>query len=171
MLSAVGVSCATHKNVASSHKRGHSAAVVHKKEEWNREGLKHVSNCRKNIVEESLTWLGTPYRYGGAEKGVGTDCSGLVLRVYEAESDIKLPRNSAKQGEFCKEIKRDKVQPGDLVFFAIGQDPTRISHVGIMLDADSFIHASSKKGVTINRVSSPYYTQHFIMYGKVPGLK
>ena len=40
--------------------------------------------------------MGTPYKYGGSEKGKGTDCSGMVLKVYEKVLDKKLPRNSAK---------------------------------------------------------------------------
>lgn len=123
---------------------------------------------RGKLVAEAMTWLGTPYAYAKADKGIGTDCSGMVLRVYEKITGRKLPRNSAKQAEFCEKISASKLQQGDLVFFATGKDPNRVSHVGIMLDSDSFIHASSSKGVVISKVSSPYYTRTFIMYGRVP---
>lgn len=130
-----------------------------------------LSPDRKKIIRECHEWLGTPYKYAGAEKGDGADCSGMVLKVYLDALDIKLPRNSAMQAEFCRSISHKKVRPGDLVFFATGKDPERISHVGIMLDDDRFIHSSTSKGVCISSVSTPYYVRTFRMYGRVPGLK
>jgi cell wall-associated NlpC family hydrolase len=128
-----------------------------------------TSKTQKKLLEEARSWIGTPYAYAKAEKGVGTDCSGMVMSVYETALDKKIPRNSLKQAEFCDRIERDKVEPGDLVFFATGKDPERISHVGIILeDKESFIHASTSKGVCISQLSSPYYTKHLIMFGRVP---
>lgn len=122
---------------------------------------------QKRIVEEALTWLGTPYRYAGSEKGKGTDCSGMVLKVYEDIAGIKLPRNSKMQADNCKKIKSKDVKPGDLAFFATGKDRNTISHVGIMIDEVQFIHASSKKGVVISDVTTDYYQRTLIMYGRV----
>lgn len=119
------------------------------------------------LVEEALGWLGTPYAYARDEKGKGTDCSGLTLRLYLDVLGVKLPRNSAKQAEACKEIDKGKLRPGDLVFFATGKDPERISHVGMMLTDDEFIHASSRKGVVINSLSTPYYTRTYLKSGRV----
>lgn len=126
-----------------------------------------TSKERKRIIEEAYTWLGTPYGYAHAEKGVATDCSGMVLRVFEKTAGIKLPRNSAKQAEFCKEIKKKDVKGGDLVFFATGKDPERISHVGIMVDDCSFIHASSSKGVVVSKITQSYYVRTFRVFGRV----
>ena len=122
---------------------------------------------QKKIVEEALSWLGTPYKYACSEKGKGTDCSGMVLRVYEDVIGKKLPRNSKKQAEICKKIKHKEVKPGDLAFFATGKDKNTISHVGIMIDDVQFIHASTKKGVVISDMTSDYYQRTFIMYGRV----
>ncbi len=130
----------------------------------------HLDKKRKKIVDESMTWLGTPYKYAGQERGKGADCSGMVMSVYLDATGIKLPRNSAKQAEFCKRIKEKEVKPGDLVFFATGKDPDRISHVGIMLDDVNFIHSSTSKGVVISRTDTPYYIRTFMMYGRVPSL-
>ena len=123
----------------------------------------------KKLLEEAMTWLGTPYKYGASEKGRGTDCSGMILMTYLNVTGIKLPRNSAKQGEFCKKIKKEKVKAGDLVFFATGKDKSKISHVGMMVDKTKFIHASSSKGVIISEITTPYYERSFIMFGRVPG--
>lgn len=125
------------------------------------------NKLRKKIVDEAYTWLGTPYAYARAEKGIATDCSGMVLQVYEKIAGVKLPRNSAKQAEFCKSIKKKDVTIGDLVFFATGSNTDKISHVGIMIDNDNFIHASSTKGVCISKVSQPYFTRTFKGYGRV----
>lgn len=123
---------------------------------------------QKRIVEEALEWVGTPYRYGGSEKGRGADCSGTALKVYENATGVKLPRTSRQQAEYCKKISKKDVEPGDLVFFATGKNPKVISHVGIMIDDVNFVHASTKKGVIISDMNTPYYQRTFIMYGKVP---
>lgn len=131
---------------------------------------RHSKNdCKmgKKIIEEAYTWLGTPYSYACAEKGVATDCSGMVLQVYEKIAGIKLPRNSAKQAEFCKSIKKKEVKIGDLVFFATGKDQNKISHVGIMVDDKNFIHASASKGVVVSDMTQPYYVRTFRGFGRV----
>lgn len=123
-------------------------------------------NCR--IVEEAMTWIGTPYAYAKNDKTEGTDCSGMVLTVYEEVLGKKLPRNSAKQAEFCIPLDPGEVVIGDLVFFATGKDPDKISHVGIMIDEVNFVHASSKRGVVVSRIDTPYYIRTFKMFGRVP---
>lgn len=123
------------------------------------------------MLEEANTWLGTPYEYAHADKGRGTDCSGMVMSVYLQALEIKLPRNSRKQAEFCKTIPREKAVAGDLVFFATGKDPSRISHVGMLVDKEQFIHASSSKGVVVSSLDSPYYSKRIICFGRVPALE
>lgn len=130
----------------------------------------NLKGKQKKVVEESLTWLGTPYKYACSDKKRGTDCSGLVLRVYEDAAGLKLPRNSKKQAEFCRRIGKSKVKPGDLVFFATGRDKNNISHVGIMIDEMRFVHASTKKGVIVSDMNTPYYQRTFMMFGRVPRL-
>lgn len=121
----------------------------------------------KLIIDEAYSWLGTPYGYAHSEKGVATDCSGMVLEVYEKIAGIKLPRNSAKQAEFCKSIHQKDVKVGDLVFFATGKNEDVISHVGIMVDEKNFIHASASKGVVISDMTQPYYVRTFRGFGRV----
>lgn len=156
-LSVLMVGCRSSSKVVADSDRERHAVLVSK----TRKGS-------EKIAKEAMTWMGTPYAYAKADKGVGTDCSGMVMEVYQKATGHKLPRNSAKQAEFCLPLKEDQVAVGDLVFFATGKDPKQISHVGIMLGGDEFIHASSKKGVVISKVSSPYYTRTLMMYGRVP---
>ena len=127
-----------------------------------------VSAAQQRLIDEAMTWLGTPYKYSWQIKGKGTDCSGMVVGVYGCIGIAGLPRNSAKQAEYCRNLKAKDVEVGDLVFFATGKDPHKISHVGIMLDNDNFIHASTSKGVVISQISTPYYTRTFKQYGRIP---
>ena len=122
----------------------------------------------EKIVKEALTWKGTPYGYARQEKGVATDCSGMVMIVYQEIANIKLPRNSAQQAAFCDELKEKDVRAGDLVFFATGKDKNKISHVGVMIDGCQFVHASSSKGVIVSEMTTPYYIRTFKKYGRVP---
>lgn len=118
------------------------------------------------LVAEALEWLGTPYGYGRQDKGVATDCSGFVMQVYLKVMEIKLPRNSAAQYDFCQKIDKSCVRPGDLVFFAIGQDTLKVSHVGLMIDKENFVHSSSSKGVIISQMCSPYWNRTFRSFGR-----
>lgn len=123
---------------------------------------------RIKIVKEAYGWLGTPYGYGKAEKGVACDCSGMVMSVYLNVMGIKLPRNSAQQQDFCKKLKKKDVKIGDLCFFATGKDSDKVSHVGIMVDDNNFIHASTSKGVVVSDINQPYYVKTFKGFGRVP---
>lgn len=130
--------------------------------------VEKTTKARKKIVDEAMTWVGTPYRYGGVDKGKGVDCSGMVMEVYLKATGIKIPRNSAKQAEFCHKLREREVVVGDLIFFATGKDPDRVSHVGIVVDDTHFIHASSSKGVVVSELASPYFQRTFKMFGRVP---
>ena len=125
---------------------------------------------REKVIAEAMTWIGTPYKYGHQNKGVATDCSGMVMVVFEEATGLKIPRNSAKQAEFCEVLSVKHILPGDLVFFATGKDKGKVSHVGIMIDEVQFIHASSSKGVTISSMATPYYQKAFLKYGRIPML-
>lgn len=126
------------------------------------------SKRQHRLIEEAYTWLGTPYVYAMAEKGVGTDCSGMVMSLYKDVAGCAIPRNSAKQAEFCEPLTDKEIETGDLVFFATGKDPEKISHVGLLIDGNTFIHASSSKGVVISELDTPYYRRTFRGFGRVP---
>ncbi len=163
-------SCHTSKKGGEAHHKSNYEHLKKDKNDHERdEG--HVeldSKTREKIVKEASGWLGTPYAYGKAEKGEGCDCSGMVLVIYEKITGVKLPRNSAQQKEFCKNLKKNDVEKGDLCFFATGKDPDKVSHVGIMIDEANFIHASSSKGVVISDITQPYYIRTFKGYGRIP---
>lgn len=158
-------SCHSSKKSKSEFYDSQIEKIKHEKKDKDKND--NISGTRKKIVKEAYDWVGTPYAYGRQEKGIATDCSGMVMVIYDKVTGAKLPRNSAKQSEFCKQLKEKDVKPADLCFFATGKDPSKVSHVGIMVDDKNFIHASTK-GVVISDITQPYYVRTFICFGRVP---
>lgn len=116
------------------------------------------SDIRSQIVKNAKKYLGTPYVWGGSSPS-GFDCSGFTQYVL-ALSGIRLPRTTTEQVKVGTYISKSALQPGDLVFLK-DTYRTGVSHVGIYIGDGQMIHASSSKGVTISRLSSSYYSQHY----------
>jgi cell wall-associated NlpC family hydrolase len=107
-------------------------------------------------------WYGTPYRYGGSTKS-GIDCSAFVQTVFASAFAISLPRTAHEQYAVTRHISRTELQEGDLLFF---NTQGGISHVGIYLQNNKFVHASVT-GVTISDMFEPYYVRHFVSAGRI----
>lgn len=130
-------------------------------------GFELNKNDNKKLYEEVSKWIGTPYRYGGNTRK-GTDCSGMVMEIYKIVYNKKLERNSASIMEKnCKEISKKKLKEGDLVFFATGRNKNRISHVGLYLKDNKFVHSSSSRGVIISSLDENYYIRNYVCSGRV----
>ena len=130
-------------------------------DEWARLDIKLSRKDNKKLYKELKRWLGTPYAYAEHTCGEGTDCSGMVMEVYQEVYGIKLHRNSAKMLEVnCSIIDLDDLREGDLVFFVTSSDG-HVSHVGIYLKDNKFVHASSSRGVTVDDLRQNYYATHF----------
>jgi len=107
----------------------------------------------------ALDLRGVPYRNGGSDPN-GFDCSGLVQWAF-ARNGRALPREAREQFLVGREIGRDEVQPGDLLFFDTGTNS--VSHVGIALDAESFVHAPRSNGVVrVERFTSNYWSRRYV---------
>ena len=131
-------------------------------EKWAALDVKLGRHDNKKLYKELKSWLGTPYAYAMQEKGVGTDCSGMVMMVYQEVYGIQLNRNSAKMLEInCRIIDLDELKEGDLVFFCTSSEEGRVSHVGIYLKENKFVHASSSRGVVVDDLRQNYYANHF----------
>ncbi|MCP4229684.1 MAG: C40 family peptidase [bacterium] len=119
----------------------------------------NMSDVRKDIIATARGYIGTPYLWGGTT-GDGFDCSGFVQTVF-AENDIELPRGSGDQFRDGWKIEKDRMLPGDLIFFHTYTSGP--SHVGIWLGDGRFIHAeSSPAGVTITPLATiPYWNSRY----------
>lgn len=110
-------------------------------------------------------WIGTPHR-SGMESKSGTDCSGFVRAVFRESYGLDLSRNSEEMFRYdVKPTGREELREGDLVFFnTYGKG---ITHVGIYLCDDKFVHASTSRGVIIDSLGSPYYQKNYYAAGRV----
>jgi cell wall-associated NlpC family hydrolase len=136
-------------------------------DEWARLDVKPHNKKNKDLYKELKRWLGTPYAYAAHTCGEGTDCSGMVMEVFQAVYGITLHRNSAKMLEQnCKPIDLDDLREGDLVFFITSSDG-HVSHVGIYLWDNKFIHSSSSRGVCVDDLRQDYYATHFYTAARV----
>ena len=112
------------------------------------------------VAQQALRYKGTHYKYGGTTKR-GMDCSGLVARVWADLKMKKIPRVSSALYNSGKPVHLSDLRPGDLVFFK-NTDKRGISHVGVYAGNNKFVHAANhRKGVTITRLSDPYYQLHY----------
>ena len=114
-------------------------------------------DLRGLMVDNAMSMLGQPYRYGGAAPG-GFDCSGLV--VYAANgAGIRMPRTTLEQLGMGLPIARGELRAGDLVFMHLAHKEL---HVGIAVDSDRFIHAPSRGGyIRIDSLAAPPYSRGF----------
>jgi hypothetical protein len=108
------------------------------------------------IRERGESWMGTRYRFGGESRS-GIDCSAFTRQIFREAFGMELPRNTALQVQQGVSVSRDDLAPGDLVFFRRGG--TR--HVGIYLGDNEFIHASTRRGVTISNLDESYYQRYY----------
>ncbi|GAA4007497.1 C40 family peptidase [Deinococcus rubellus] len=112
--------------------------------------------------------LGVPYAYGGKSRS-GTDCSGFVLQVF-APLGLSLPRVSADQAQVGVPVERDQLQSGDLVFFDT-EGRGKVTHVGIVVEGNTFINANSFAGrVGLDDLGSRYWATRYLGARRVLGV-
>ena len=118
----------------------------------------------KTLLENVDEWYGVRYRSGGNTKS-GVDCSGFTVAVYLAVYGIALPRVSREQYRISRKISTTELQEGDLVFF--NTNGSGVSHVGVYLGNDKFIHASVSRGVMVSGLYEPYYLKRYYGAGRI----
>lgn len=120
-----------------------------------------VDYLRESLVRSAYDFIGVPYLWGGVSADTGFDCSGLTMTVYQLNG-LDLPRHSRTQYDAGDEISPRELKKGDLVFFAT-RGRRIISHVGIYIGSNKFIHApASGKKIRINSLKEPYYEKRFM---------
>ena len=109
----------------------------------------------QRVVSLALKYRGAPYRWGGTEPS-GFDCSGFVRYVY-AQVGVVLPHNAARQYEYGTPVPRERLEPGDLVFF------DRLRHNGIYIGQGRFIHSrQTGKRVGVGSLAEDWYRSHWV---------
>jgi hypothetical protein len=125
-----------------------------------------MSVTNKDIVSTAKQYQGKlKYDFGSdaIEEGTG-DCSSYTEHVFGVYGiDIGADTNAQYQQGYG--VNKEDAKAGDLVFFQ-GTYPNdhidNVSHVGIMVDNNRFIHLSEKGGCTISNLSNIYYSKHFL---------
>ncbi|MCL2152213.1 MAG: SH3 domain-containing protein [Oscillospiraceae bacterium] len=114
----------------------------------------------QQMVEFALAFVGCDYIYGGTSP-TGFDCSGLVTYVYKSFGMSVTRTASGQYRDNGVHINKSELAPGDLVFFS-NNGLKSVTHVGIYIGDDEFVHASRPGvGVVISRLDSSYYTKGF----------
>jgi lipoprotein Spr len=123
--------------------------------------VEYLSN--KELYRLIHAWWGTPYKIGGMTQR-GVDCSAFVQTVMAGSYELALPRTAKEQKQVAATVERSDLREGDLVFFN-----TRggVSHVGIYLHNNKFVHASTSGGVTISDLSEAYWAKRYLGAGRV----
>lgn len=109
------------------------------------------------LTRNAMRFLGVPYSFGGTSRH-GFDCSGYVQHVF-ALIGHRLPRTADAQYDAGKAFA-GRPQAGDLVFFHTYEPG--VSHVGISLGGDRFVHASSSHGVSVSTLHSSYWAPRYL---------
>jgi cell wall-associated NlpC family hydrolase len=132
-----------------------SAALVAAQTGDDSTGAWTVCPLADSLVSDALSYLGTPYVYGGTGPS-GFDCSGLVCRVF-ADNGITLPRTVSAIEALGEPVDRSELLPGDLLIF---ENP---KHIGIYIGEDRFIHSSSylDRGVVVTELCQPNYQRRY----------
>ena len=113
------------------------------------------------IVATAKQYIGCSYVWGAS--GPSTfDCSGFTMYVY-GKYGVSLPHHAATQYGYGSSVSRSSLQAGDLVFFNGSSGSSRITHVGIYIGGNQFIHASTgTRKVRISSLGESYYSAHYV---------
>jgi len=156
VISALATAC------SSVQKKPNSASKSSPKPSFSKTS-KSYSN--KSVIKNAKAMIGVNYHYGGISPKTGFDCSGLVYYSFKKQG-VKLPRTTTSLLQRAKRINKSALRPGDLVFFAINR--RTVSHVGIYLGNNKFIHSpSSGKKVNITSMNSDYWRVRFVTGGRI----
>ncbi len=142
-------SCGTKKHTTSTSKAARAAEVM--------------ANLKSKELYRFITaWTGVKYRLGGLDKQ-GIDCSGFALILEKEIYGLTLPRRSKDQAEAIKRKDKSNLKEGDLIFFSFGGN--EVDHVGVYLNDDFFVHASTTRGVIVDDLKLPVYQKAIVKTG------
>ena len=123
--------------------------------------VKGEAYLRDELVKAAKSFIGVPYLWGGTSAEEGFDCSGLTMTVYQLNG-LNLPRTSGEQYYAGDPIEREKLEKGDLIFFAT-RNRGKVSHVGIYIGGGQFIHAPRRgKKICTESLSNEYFSRRYM---------
>ena len=118
------------------------------------------------LIGNAMGLLGVSYRFGGTSASSGFDCSGFMQHIFRKTMQINLPRTSAEQAKMGVAVSRSELQPGDMVFFSTSRG--RISHVGLYIGNNRFIHAPrTGKSIEITSLGNKYWNSKYVTARRV----
>lgn len=122
----------------------------------------YITNA--SLIQLVDDWYGVPYAIGGSTMD-GIDCSAFARMLLDSIYGEEVPRTAQEQYDHCRHIKKDKLKEGDLVFFHTMRG-SYITHVGVYLQNNKFVHASSH-GVMISDLNDDYWRRTYRASGRV----
>lgn len=115
----------------------------------------------------ALRQRGKGYCWGGNSPMKGFDCSGLTQYSFQQGASVEIPRTAAAQYNVAVKVPKEQAGRGDLVFFRTRG--SRVSHVGIYLGEDRFVHAPrTGKAITTTKLEG-YWKRRLVGFGRIPG--
>ncbi len=118
-----------------------------------------------DLIMNAMSLIGLSYRFGGNSPTQGLDCSGFMQYIFKRSMGITLPRTSAEMATVGQQVDRANLKPGDMVFFGSGG---RVSHVGMYIGNDRFIHAPrTGRDIEITSMNGNYWKSRYITARRV----
>ena len=109
------------------------------------------------LIATARQYIGVPYVFGGTTPA-GFDCSGFLQYVFK-QHGLTIPRLADEQYKLGKAVKMSELRAGDLVFFTTYEPGA--SHCGIYIGDGQFLHASSSRGIRIDRLDNAYWAPRY----------
>lgn len=117
------------------------------------EAVSYVPVTGQQIADLAASYTGSRYKWAGTDPEEGFDCSGLVWYVYHCYG-ITVNRTAAGQATNGVSVAKADARPGDILCFYSGSE---ISHSGIYIGDNKFVHAaSSATGVVVTELTGYY---------------
>lgn len=121
----------------------------------------------ESVIHTAKQEIGTKYKWGGTSRKTGFDCSGLVQHSIRAGANVEVPRTAAEQYQAAVKVAAGNAERGDLVFFVTRGKS--VSHVGIYLGNNKFLHAP-RKGLRVTTTElTGYWKDRLVGFGRIPG--
>lgn len=125
------------------------------------------AGTRAEVADYAQKFVGTTYKYGGTNPATGFDCSGFTSFVLRGFG-VDITPASKGQAKLGREVALDRVQAGDLLFFA--ENGRDISHVALVVRRDASgvtcVHSTTSRGVIVENVTASAYWKPKILFAR-----